>query len=129
MAEHEESLALLNQDADLISSHLYVNEKIGSAWYMGAAERLGKPLFMGEVGPHFERAGGKFIKADYTDPGVIKDVARKSKDLVNAGVPISLWWAYDCSEGKDLAFKLCYGKTDKALKIIEKSNHQIKKRH
>lgn len=129
LADQESYLRLVESDADIVSSHLYINEHIGSRWYVDVAKKMGKPLFMGEVGPHFERVGEKIIGADYSDPKVIKDVENKSRDLVEAGVSISLWWNYNCIDRDPVAFKLCHGKTDEALKIIEDSNRKIKKRH
>ena len=129
LADQESYLRLVESDADIVSSHLYINEHIGSRWYVDVAKKMGKPLFMGEVGPHFERVGEKIIGADYSDPKVIKDVENKSRDLVEAGVSISLWWNYNCIDRDPVVFKLCHGKTDEALKIIEDSNRKIKKRH
>ena len=122
LTEHEAAIVLLESSADMVSSHYYANEHIGAAWYRRVARRLGKPLFMGEVGPHVTKAGDTFIGADYTDPDVIKAMRKKSRELVDAGTAISLWWAYDCRDDGNMAFRLCYGKTDAMLAIIEESN-------
>lgn len=122
------ALALTNQSADLVASHYYINENIGVRWYQQAAEKLDKPLFMGEVGPHFKRAGDKIAETNYADPEVVKDMDKKLADLVEAGVPISLIWTYDCSPGGDPVFKACYGRTDDFLYKVELANKLIKKR-
>lgn len=128
LIEHGFSLALLNRDADLISSHLYIKQGIGADFYQKFSRSLGKPLFMGEVGPNFKRAGDKIINADYTDPKVIKDMERKFKDIIKNGVSISLVWTYNCVSKGDLAFNACYGQTDEFLKKAEIANRELKKR-
>lgn len=129
--EHYLMLWLLEHSADVFTTHYYINEETGLKFYKDMAKKHNKPIYVNEIGPHFEnveRGDSKItVNTNYGDLKVIEDTKRKANEIVDLGLPATLWWAYDCRDG-DPTFRLCYGKTDKALAILEEANKKLKKR-
>jgi hypothetical protein len=132
-SELKEYLQMVNPDLiDVISIHYYdeamtsFGKKNGSPdnlrFFINAADEIGKPLFIGEIGLNSEMQ----LRYD----------TQESMDLLNATlpvlvelkVPLTLYWNFndDISYQKaDLIYTLRYGKTDEALKLIEAANNAI----
>lgn len=121
--EHEACLKMVNGAADIISIHFYESHLMSLEWYAEAARRIGKPIFVGEVGPEFKVTANGPI-ADYVSSRSLEDLSMKLFSLGRARIPISLFWNYGSD---DPPFQLLYGKSGKALKMIERANRKAKK--
>lgn len=131
LVEHHFAWWLLEHSADVFTTHYYINEEIGLKFYKDTAQKYGKPVYVNEIGPHFENFEKDgltvMIGTNYNDPKVIENVRKKADEIVELELPATLWWTYDCREG-DPAFRLCYGRTGEALAILEEANRKLKKR-
>jgi len=111
-------LAITHLPFDALSIHHYGSSK-ELAWYQSAAEEIGKPLFVGEIGPD-----KKYKDLDYRSPRNIQHVKDLLRVIRNKNIPIVLFWAYsdDRDFKKDMDFQLRYGQTDEVLNLIEDAN-------
>lgn len=130
--EHKKCIVEQHRCADIVSIHHYLTkasfkEVLSLEWYNEISKKIGKPLFIGEIGPGFERThgiNGEIIKGgDYTKPEGIADIEKKSRTIVELCIPASTWWTY---KADNKLFNLEFGVTDEALKIIERDNRKIK---
>ncbi len=116
-------LLYANSAVDLIDIHSYPDNKPGYAiigtngakmWlddkgYMTIAQRLRKPLMIGEIGLHaIARSDNKvwhetpdyfetYDDAKAARPWVVKTL----NDVIEAGVPLSYWWCYQSDRAGD----------------------------
>jgi len=130
--DSEEQLAkylkMVNPDpVDVISIHYYdeamgaLGREIGNVENIGLykrlADRIGKPLFIGEVGPHHG-----FKDARYTDPRNIDLCRRVIGKIADCSVPITLFWAFRDDravfDGIVRDYDLRPGSTEEALRLI-----------
>jgi hypothetical protein len=126
----EQILRLLHPDPiDVISIHFY-NDAVSAfgksktdpsniAVYQKMAEKIGKPLLIGEIGPY------EGMNRRFTDPAVIEMVRGQLQQVVEAKVPVTLYWTFNDDRARnvpDAEFQLAYGKTDEVLKQIEQAN-------
>ena len=126
--EHEKNIMRHHGAADVISTHYYINDSFKIPWYSLLASRIGKPLVIGEFGPYFKDKKSEKIHANYNERRAVIEVGRKLDEIVDNKVPLSLLWNYDCRSDGEPDFKLCFGITDEALRMIEEVNIKIKKR-
>jgi hypothetical protein len=121
--EREKYILASDPDADLLTIHWYL-DNVDLGWYCRLARKIGKPLFISELGIKFKWVEGKIVGADYSQPESIGDLEGKLNTVVQEGAPLSLLWSYSEKSGP---FQLFYGKTDEALEIIERANRQLLK--
>ncbi|MEK7151182.1 MAG: cellulase family glycosylhydrolase, partial [Patescibacteria group bacterium] len=126
--EHEKNIIRHHGVADVISTHYYINDSFKMPWYSLLASRVGKPLVVGEFGPYFKDKKSEKIHANYNEQRSIVEIGRKLNEIVDNEIPLSLLWNYDCRSDGEADFKLCFGITDEALRMIEEVNIKIKKR-
>ena len=133
--ELKEYLQLINPDPiDVISIHYYdeamtsFGRNNGSPenlrFFLDAANEIGKPLFVGEIGLNSE------MTRRYDTPESIALLNATLPVLVEIEIPLTLYWNFndDISYQKaDLIYTLRYGKTDEALQLIEAANNAIAK--
>lgn len=129
----EQMLRLLHPDPiDVISIHFYhdavsafgkpQSDPSNIAIYQKMAERIGKPLFIGEIGLY------EGTTRRYTDPAAIETVHGQLQQVVEAKIPITLYWTYQDDRSRnvpDAEFQLDYGKTDETLMQIEQANRML----
>ncbi len=126
----EQILRLLHPDPiDVISIHFYGDavsafgksktDPSNIAVYQRMAEKIGKPLLIGEIGP-YEGTPRRF-----TAPETIDVTRNQLLQIVAAKVPITLFWTFRDDRSRnipDAEFQLAYGKTDEVLNMIEQAN-------
>lgn len=130
-AELEEYLRLSHPDpVDVISIHFYdeAMSALGKppcdvsniAAYQRLARRIGKPLFIGEIGLC------ESVGRDYASPEAVDLVRRQCAALRTAGVPIALYWTFrdesDRIDPMDGEYQLRYGRTDTVLDLMAAYN-------
>ncbi len=129
----EQMLRLLHPDPiDVISIHFYIEavtafgkrkeDPSNIVVYQRLAEKIGKPLLIGEIGPY------SGMKKQYTDPAVIEMIRGQLQQVVEARVPITLYWLFQDDRARnvpDVEFQLDYGKTDEVLNLIEQANRTL----
>ena len=134
-SELKEYLQLINPDpVDVISIHYYdeamtsFGRNNGSPenlrFFFNAANEIGKPLFIGEIGLNSE------MQHRYDTPESINLLSVTLPVLVELKIPLALYWNFndDISYQKaDLIYTLRYGKTDEALQLIEAANNAVSK--
>lgn len=117
---------------DVISIHYYdeamtcLGRPNGSPgniqFFKAAADRIGKPLFIGEIGLYNE------LKR-YDRPQAMEIVQRTLPVIVNSKIPLTLYWTFNDDRTwarERMLYSLRYGKTDEVLRLIEKANAEIK---
>lgn len=130
-----EYLKMVNPDPiDVISIHYYdeamtaLGRDVGNVdnieIYKQLADRVGKPLFIGEVGPHHG-----FKNAKYTDSRNI-DLSRRVIDKVlKCDIPITLFWAFQDDRepfnGTPGDYVLRHGYTDEVLGMITQGQRKL----
>lgn len=128
-------LRMVNPDPiDVISIHYYdeamfaLGRELGNveniALYKRLADRLEKPLFIGEVGPHHG-----FNEARYTDPRNLDLTHRVIDQSIASDVPLTLFWAFrddrePLTQGIT-GYNLFPGHTDDALALIAAGQKRI----
>ncbi len=129
----EQILRLLHPDPiNVISIHFY-NDAVSAfgksktdpsniAIYQKMAEKIGKPLLVGEIGPY------EGMNRRFTDPAVIEMVRGQLQQVVQTKIPIMLYWTFNDDRSRHMAdaeFQLMYGKTDEVLQQIEQANRMV----
>jgi endo-1,4-beta-mannosidase len=131
-SELTDYLRLVNPDPiDVISIHYYDDAMVslggtpGSAenlrFFANAAEEIGKPLFIGEIGLDAS------VQRYDTKPGL--DLLRATLPvIVELGLPLTLYWAFaDDRQLGEEDLSLRFGKTDEALMLIEDAAAEIRR--
>jgi sugar phosphate isomerase/epimerase len=137
---------------DVIDIHSYPNNHPGYAitdesgravWlddrgYMTFAERLGKPLMIGELGLQAQAKSETKVWAEtpnyfdsYSKTAAAKPwVVKTLNDVVEAGVPLSYWWCYQSDRAADQAnpqrFDLDRDRTPELISCIAEANRRLK---
>ena len=115
---------------DVISIHFYdeAMSALGKspcdvsniAVYQRLAQRIGKPLFVGEIGLC------ETVGRDYASPEAVDLVRRQCAALRSAGVPLALYWTFRDESGRidpmDGEYQLRYGRTDAVLDLMAAYN-------
>ncbi|MBN1817583.1 MAG: cellulase family glycosylhydrolase [Sedimentisphaerales bacterium] len=130
-AELEEYLRLSHPDpVDVIGIHFYgeAMSALGKtkgdvsniAIYKRIADRIGKPLLIGEIGLHEE------IGDDYSTPEAIRLVQKQLAAVSVARVPITLYWTFRDDSGRidpvTGPYQLRFDRTDTALELMQSAN-------
>lgn len=143
-----------NSSIDVIDIHYYpgnlwgdkvVGEdgkdvSMGIRRYLDIANRLKKPLYIGEFGlmpvPKDYKPESKKVWQEtpdyfesYQDEAALKWVKRLMNEVVEAGAPIVHFWEYSSDRPGDQdrgSFDLKKGKTDPVLKLIIDANKRLK---
>lgn len=113
--------------ADLISVHFYYNSSLPLKWYARTAKKLGKPLYIGELGVAFERDAktNEVLEAEYRSKDSLKDFERKVRDVSRYKIPIALWW--NLNGMPDGTFDLHRERTPEAFRTIVEANRKARK--
>jgi len=126
------NLGIIHQNLDIISVHIYPGEETGRFGRQGsvdlitvvkqAADKLGKPLFVGEFGdPHIKTAGADSF------------VDRTLDEIVALRVPYSAIWVWEFYQRKTYStydsgptqFNIEPGYTDRVLQHLEQTNEKL----
>jgi endo-1,4-beta-mannosidase len=111
--------------------------------YMDAAQRIGKPLMIGETGaPAVRRDDNPKDKQvyketpdyfdSYRDPNAVKWVQALCDEIVASGPQLCYWWEYSSDRDvdlKDQIFDLKKGQTDPVLDVIVDANKRLKAKY
>ncbi|MEI7945548.1 MAG: hypothetical protein WCJ02_02580 [bacterium] len=137
---------------DVIDVHSYMNNKpgyvisdgaggealLGNKEWMRIAQRLGKPLMIGELGLHATAKGESKIWKEnpdyfesYTDTAASRPWVEKAlNSVVEAGVPLSYWWCYQSDRPMDQKdaqrFDLTRERNPELLTCIIEANKRLK---
>ena len=137
---------------DVIDVHSYMNNKqgyvisdgaggetlLGNKEWMQIAQRLGKPVMIGELGLHATAKGESKIWKEspdyfesYSDTAAVKPWVEKAlNSVVEAGVPLSYWWCYQSDRPMDQKdpqrFDLTRERNPELLNCIIKANQRLK---
>jgi hypothetical protein len=131
----EQYLEMMNPDpVDVISIHYYdeamtsLGGKVGSPdnlrFFAGAAQKMGKPLFIGEIGLDSE------IPPYYDSPAAIGMLKITLPVITNLKIPLTLYWTFNddvSSEKLHPTYVLRAGRTDEALELIEAADEHMQK--
>ncbi|MBN1125908.1 MAG: cellulase family glycosylhydrolase [Sedimentisphaerales bacterium] len=130
-AELEQYFRLSHPDPiDVISIHFYgeAMSALGKAKgdvsniavYKRIADRIGKPLLIGEIGLHEE------IGDDYSTPEAIALVQKQLAAVTSARIPITLYWTFRDESGRidPMAgqYQLRFDRTETVLKLLQAAN-------
>lgn len=137
---------------DVMDVHSYMNNKpgyvisdgaggealLGNKEWMQIAQRLGKPLMIGELGLHATAKGDAKIWKEapdyfesYTDTAAARPWVEKAlNSVVEAGVPLAYWWCYQSDRPMDQRdpqrFDLTRERNPELLNCIIKANQRLK---
>ena len=127
---------MVNPDPIYIISIHYYDEAMGAldreignveniALYKELSDKIGKPLLIGEIGPHHG-----FDEYRYTDVRNI-DLSRRMIDkVVGCEVPITLFWAFrddrSLFSGTLSGYDLRPGYTDQVLEMIVNGQRRLR---
>lgn len=129
--ELAEYLRLMNPDPiDVISIHYYddamvsLGGTLGSPenlrFFAGAAEAIGKPLFVGEIGITAEAR-------HYDEEPALAMLRATLPVIEELGLPLTLYWAFNDDRDVGPDEWLRYGRTDEALALIEAANARLRR--
>jgi hypothetical protein len=105
---------------------------------MRIAQRIGKPLMIGELGLHATAKGDSKIRKEspdyfesYTDTAAARPwVEKLLNSVVEAGVPLAYWWCYQSDRPMDQKdpqrFDLTRERNPELLTCIIKANQRLK---
>jgi hypothetical protein len=131
-------LALVHPDPiDVIQIHFYndaakapgksSDDTSNILMYKTLADKIGKPLIIGEIGLCVE-TDNKVGDYRHPTPKTLSYIKNCLNAVIENQIPITLYWTY-CDDGKrkEEFWSLRYGTTDQILDLIEKANRDIKK--
>ncbi len=137
---------------DVIDVHSYMNNKegyvisdgaggealLGNKEWMQIAQRIGKPLMIGELGLHATARGDSKIWKEspdyfesYAETAAARPwVERALNSVIDAGVPLSYWWCYQSDRPMDQRnpqrFDLTRERNPELLTCIIEANKRLK---
>lgn len=89
-------------------------------FFARAADELGKPLFVGEIGYTLE-------VRRYDTEAALAMMRATLQVLVELKVPLTLYWQFSDDRGFEDSLSLRYRKTDAALALIEAASAEIRR--
>ena len=94
--------------------------------YKAAADQMGKPLILGEIGLTWTIESVE----SYAAPEAIEHAKKLLDIVVECQMPLTLFWSYSDDRvyhrDKIVQWNMRYGRTDAILTLIENANKQIK---
>ncbi|MBP5273387.1 MAG: cellulase family glycosylhydrolase [Abditibacteriota bacterium] len=150
--ERLRALWLINRDADVVSMHAYNlgadmndgmnvyapdpadrsrKELLDWDYLLGEAARLYKPLYIGEAGGAF--LNGKVTDAPNRSPEKAAGRAEYLRGLVDAGVQLTHWWAFN-SDRADFNFDLddwtvTIKDTPETFEAVKEANRSLQEKY
>ncbi len=89
-------------------------------FFKDAADAIGKPLLVGEIG-YWNGS------SPWTAPAQLETLRQTLATIVDAKVPLTLYWAYADDRTTASGGSLRYGETDAALRLIEAANADFRR--
>lgn len=141
-------LLFANSAVDVIDIHYYLDIKpglaiataggreriIGLADYLAMARQVDKPLIVGEIAPStipesdekFWKENPNYFKSYFEPKTALPWVNRILDEVVNSGVPLTYWWAYQSDRPVDQSNIISVEKTPEIVEAIANANKRLK---